>query len=156
MKPSVIVLASLISLISCSPESPRRDESIDQEQIIELDDGGSYIIRSKNSPIPQLVISITGNSYTIAQLPNNSPWSPPVVIRSDDGNISVARCFERDGAEIHLLDEDADGFPEMRLTIPDQQVQSARKPLIETISYTFTPATTSGQDAAEQGAAANP
>jgi hypothetical protein len=128
------ILLAVSLAIGCSDSQQRRTDPAAGREIIELEDGKGYILKSADHHTPQIEISVSKDSYGIAQLSNDG--NPPIVIRMESGTIKVIHSRVEDGNEIMISDEDGDGLADVRMVWPKDETQR-RQAKLEDITHQF-------------------
>ncbi|WP_018969076.1 hypothetical protein [Rubritalea marina] len=149
----VLLIASFAG--ACSKQEESRKDPVAGREIIELEDGKGYILKSKDRHVPQIEISISENYFGIAQLSSDGSGIPPITIMSKDGVIEVSRSWIENGNEVIVTDEDGDGLADYRMIIPHDR-STGNRGKIEDISHQFTQRKPKGKTKGEQDAAGQP
>ena len=131
----MLLVASFVG--ACSKQEKRRKDPVAGREIIELEDGKGYILKSKGHRVPQIEISISENYFGIAQLSSDDSGIPPITIMSKDGVIEVSRSWIENGNEVIVTDEDGDGLADYRMILP-QEKSTGNRAKIEDVSHQFT------------------
>jgi hypothetical protein len=147
-----ILLAASFA-IGCSERQQRPSDPVAGREIIELEDGKGYILKSADHHTPQIEISISKDSYGIAQLSDDG--NPPIVIRMEGGIIELIHSRVEDGNEITVTDEDGDGLADLRLILPQDKAQR-RQAKIEDITHQFSERKRKQRDGGEQDESLRP
>ena len=75
---------------------------------------GTYIIGVGNGG-PQLGIGVSQDGFAVTEL--TQAGMPRFVVHSSGEKIEYSFTSLKDGSEIHIIDKNGDGIPEMRLTV---------------------------------------
>lgn len=139
----IYVTAFLLLVAALTADEPEKKvDPVGGREIIELDEGKSYIITSGEWDY-QIELTFEKNGYGIAQLSNDGTGTPPFTLISEENKIDVSRSFiETEGGvvkETVIMDRDGDGLPELRMTLYRRAGRTFRTTLEE---LTFSAKTT--------------
>ena len=139
---------------SCNQKKLNPKDPVGGREIINLDDGKVYILKSKDHNAPQIEISISKDKFGIAQLSSDGTGVPPITVESKGGVIEVTRSRIEHGNEIIVTDKDGNGLADYRLIIPREK-SKGEKPRIEDISHQFSKREPKAKPNGEQDAPSN-
>ena len=122
--------------VSCS--RVKKVDPVGGREIIELEDGKTYILKSAAHSSPQLEISISADSYGIAELSSDGTGVSPYTIELKSGKRELSRSYIENGSEVIVMDENGDGIADQRMII-DRSATSPTRPKIEDISVSYSP-----------------
>lgn len=108
----IITRFAVTFAISAVASAANRDPVGDRE-ILTLKDG-TYLIGVGRGG-PQLEIGISQDGFTVTEMTQTG--MPRFAVLSSGEKIEYLFTSIKDGNEIHLIDKDGDGIPEMRLTV---------------------------------------
>lgn len=109
---------TLVLLFSCCKEKELEVDAVAGRPMIQLDEGKPYILHTKNGGY-QIEITINRDGYGIVQLANDGTGEPPILISSENNNITTMRTLvdlKKNGLVSSVIsDNDGDGLPESRM-----------------------------------------
>ena len=108
----IITLFAAVFTFSAVVSAADRDP-VGGREILKLKHG-TYIVGVGNGG-PQLEVGISQDGFAVTELTRTG--MPRFVVLSSGEKIEYSFTSIKDGNEIHLIDKDGDGIPEMRLTV---------------------------------------